>query len=263
MCSIFGIGLFADHTVDSTTVIKGIMSGLLNEAEIGGRSASGIAVMRAKTAEVIRRDLSGSELSRNKEYIDFANKYMKVGKDEPSSDDPLLSIIGHCRLPTKGSAKNNYNNHPIVTENIIGIHNGIISNDDALFNKFRKNVTRIAQVDTEIIFQLVSHFTRRFGTNSTVKAIKETADYIKGGYACGMLNVDSPYNLFLFRDGPPIRILYYPEVKAILFATRETFILKATDPFESCLGDAVEIEVISGMGIAFNLHTKTMCKFKL
>jgi glucosamine--fructose-6-phosphate aminotransferase (isomerizing) len=262
MCSIFGIGLFEDHTVDNTTVIKGIISGLLNKAEIGGRSASGIAVMRAKTAEVIRRDLSGSVLSKDKEYLDFADKYMRVGKDE-SSSDPLVSIIGHCRMPTKGSPTNNYNNHPIVTENIIGVHNGVISNDDVLFNKFRKNITRIAQVDTEIIFQLVSHFTRRLGTNETVNAIKKTAKHIKGGYACGMLNVDSPYNLFLFRDGLPIRILYYPEVRAILFATRETFILDAVDPFENHLGDSVEIEVISGMGVAFNLHTKTMCKFKL
>lgn len=263
MCSIFGMSLFDDHTVDNTTAVKNIMSNLLNEAEVSGRAASGVAVMRAKSTEVIRRNLSGSKLSQDKEYTTFADEYMKVGVDEQMGEDPLISIIGHCRLPTKGSAINNYNNHPIVVENIIGVHNGIISNDDALFNKFRKNITRIAQVDTEIIFQLVSHFTRRFGANKTVKAIQETADCIQGGYACAMLNTRSPYNLFLFRSGPPIRILYYPEVKAIIFATRETFIIEATAPFEKYLGDSVEIEVISNMGVAFNLHNKTMCKFKI
>jgi len=262
MCSIFGMGLFTDHAVDDTNTVKDIMATLLKKAEVGGRSASGIAVMKTKSAEVIRRALSGSELTKDKDYVDFADKHIRVGKDE-TPDNPLISMIGHCRMPTKGSPLNNYNNHPIVTENIIGVHNGVIGNDDELFNKFRKNITRIAQVDTEIIFQLVSHFTRRFGTNKTTKAIKETSSYLKGGYACGMLNTNSPYNLFLFRQGAPIRILYYPEVKALLFSTRENFILEATKPFSSVLGDSVEIEIIDGMGATFNLHNKTMCKFRI
>jgi len=262
MCSIFGIGLFQDHTLDDTTTVKAIMAALLEEAEVGGRAASGVAVMKSHTSEVIRRALPGSELAKDEDYCSFADKYMKVGKDEDQNDN-LISIIGHCRMPTKGNPQNNYNNHPIVTENIVGVHNGVINNDDVLFNKFRKNITRIAQVDTEIIFQLVSHFTRRFGSNKTTHAIREMSNHVNGGYACALLNVDSPYNLFLFRQGNPIRILYYPAPKVLLFATREAFILSATKPFESYLGDSVEIEVISGMGVAFNLHSKLMCKFKL
>lgn len=262
MCSIFGIGLFIDHTLDDTDTIKSIMSTLLEEAEIAGRKASGVAIMKTKSTEVIRRAMSGSELAKDDDYLSFADKHMRVGKNE-SPDDTLMSMIGHCRWPTKGSPDNHYNNHPIVAENIVGVHNGMINNDDELFSTFRKNVTRIAQVDTEIIFQLVSHFTRRFGSNKTVKSIKEMASYVKGGYACAMLNVDSPYNLFLFREGNPIRILYYPDVKVLLFATRENFISTAVKPFTDYLGEPVEIDIISGMGIAFNLFNKSMCKFSL
>jgi len=262
MCSIFGMGFFREHTLDDTAAVKAIIATLLKEAEVNGRSASGIAVMKSHTTEVIRRPLSGSALTKDENYLDFADKYMRVGKDEAPNAN-LVSIIGHCRMPTKGSPENNYNNHPIVTENIVGVHNGVIANDDDLFNKFRKNITRIARVDTEIIFQLVSHFTRRFGSNETIKSIKETAKHLKGGYACALLNIGSPYNLFLFRNGSPIRILYYPAVKVILFATRENFILSAVKPFEDYLGDPIEIEVISGMGIAFNLFSKAMSKFKL
>lgn len=262
MCSIFGMGFFQNHTLDDTTTIKSIMGTLLKEAEVNGRSASGVAVMKSHSAEVIRRPLSGSTLAKDEDYLNFADKHMGVGKDE-APNDHLISIIGHCRMPTKGSPENNYNNHPIVAENIVGVHNGVINNDDELFNKFRKNITRIARVDTEIIFQLVSHFTRRFGSNQTIKSIKETAEHIKGGYACALLNIDSPYNLFLFRSGPQIRILYYPTVKVILFATRENFILTAVKPFEDYLGDSVEIDMISDMGVTFNLFSKTMSKFKL
>lgn len=262
MCSIFGMGLFMDHTLNSTTMVREIMDTLLKEAEIGGRSASGVATMKTSTADVIRRAVSGSKLVEENDYINFADKHMGVGKEE-DKNNPLMSMIGHCRMPTKGDPSNNNNNHPIVTENIIGIHNGMINNDDELFNRFRRNITRIAQVDTEIIFQLISHFTRRLGNNKTTEAIKETSKYIKGGYACGVLNVNAPYNLFLFRSGNPIRILYYQAVKALLFATREHFILTAVKPFKEYLGEPTEIEIASGMGITFNLFTKTMCKFKL
>ncbi len=262
MCSIFGIGLFQDHTMDDTTMVKDITSSLLEEAEIGGRSASGVAVMKSQTTEVIRRALSGSELSKDKDYISFVDKHIKVGKDG-NNIDTLTSIIGHCRMPTKGDPSNNYNNHPIITENIIGVHNGVINNDDELFNKFRKNITRIAQVDTEIIFQLVAHFTRRLGSNQTIQSIKKMSEQVKGGYACALLNIESPRNLFLFRNGNPIKILYYPAVKIVLFATREYFILTAMKPFKDYVGDPIELDVISGMGVAFNLFSKTMCKFKL
>ena len=262
MCSIFGMGFFQDHTLDDTEMIKTIMANLLKEGEIAGKAASGVAVMKTNTANVIRRALSGSALGKDENYTDFASKHMVVGKNE-NPDDSLVSIIGHCRMPTKGSPMNNYNNHPIVTENIIGVHNGMIYNDDDLFNKFRKNITRIAQVDTEIIFQLVAHFTRRLGENKTTEAIKNTAKYIKGGYACAMLNTSSPYNLFLFRDNNPIRVLYYPVVKVMLFATREHFILSAVKPFGNYLGDPVEIDMVNSTGMGFNLHSKTMCKFAL
>ena len=42
-------------------------------------------------------------------------------------------IFGHSRLVTNGTQLNSDNNQPVVKDNIIGIHNGIIVNSDSLW----------------------------------------------------------------------------------------------------------------------------------
>ena len=259
MCSIFGMGLFDDHTLNNATTVKDIMSRLLKEGEVAGRAASGVAVMKTKTTDVIRRALSGSVLAADDDYKTFADDYIKTG-DTEDSDDHLMSIIGHCRMPTKGSPKNNYNNHPIVTENIVGVHNGVISNDDDLFNKFRKNITRIAKVDTEIIFQLVNHFNKN-PMGKTIDAIQKATPYLAGSYACGMQNTRHPYNLYLFKHGNPIKILNYPKLGVVFFATREYFITEGFEEFTDYVGAGEPIDLIEDQGIVFNLWNHTFCKF--
>lgn len=260
MCSIFGVGFFKDHEFDSQSAMTGVISALFENAEVGGRRASGLAVMRRKKVSVLRRPLPASELIETDEYTKFMRDNVKLGPlEEPTN--PVMSIIGHCRLPTVGSPENNLNNHPVVVSHILGVHNGNIGNHNQVFNNFRK-LNRIAEVDTEAIFQLIAYFGKR-GDRKTVRAIQKTSGYLQGGYACGMMNAEMPYNLYLFRHGNPIRVLYYPKVKVVFFATREHFITESTDVIKDALGRPVEIEMFDDAGIAFNLFNKTLCRFRL
>lgn len=257
MCSIFGVGLFKDHSLGDSDTLIGTMSRLLKEAEVGGHSASGISIMREKTVHVLRRPMASSALIETEEYADF----MTDNVDVEAEKNPLMSIIGHCRMPTKGSVANNLNNHPVVIDNIIGVHNGHIGNDDELFESFRKVITRKAQVDTEIIFQLISHFTQS-PKSRTVDAIQTAAPYLLGSYACGMQNTRHPFNLYLFRHSNPIKILFYPKMGLVFFATREHFITRAWEDFADVDGDDAEvIDLIDDQGIVFNLWNHTSCKF--
>lgn len=63
------------------------------------------------------------------------------------------AAILHTRWATKGSPANPLNNHPIVNGPITGVHNGVLTNDDALFR--RTKATRHAQVDSEAAFALL------------------------------------------------------------------------------------------------------------
>lgn len=260
MCCILGVGLLKGHKLKNSHSLIGMISILLKEAEVGGQQASGVALMHENKANVLRRALSGSQLASSYEYISFMSDNVKIGKDSESGNE-LQSIIGHCRMPTQGDPSNHYNNHPVVTNHIIGVHNGVINNDHELFADFKKSFTRIAEVDTEIIFQLVSYFGSKGLRAGTVDAIQKAAPYLRGWYACAAVNADRPYNLYLFRHGATVKILYYPEVKVVFFATREYFIDAAIDKAEEDMGEPIEIELPDDRGIAFNLRDSAMHKF--
>ena len=61
----------------------------------------------------------------------------------------------HTRYATQGDPLNNNNNHPIVSGRIVGVHNGHLSNDDAMFAHFGDRASRIGEVDSEAAFALL------------------------------------------------------------------------------------------------------------
>jgi len=256
MCSIFGIGFYKDHKFKDEATLTGVISRLFKEAEISGRRASGISIMREKTVHVLRRPVSGSKLAATDEYMDFMNSSLK----DMCGANRLMSIIGHCRWPTQGSPENNLNNHPQVIGNIIGVHNGVINNDHELFKSFIKVIDRKAEVDTEIIFQLINHFDKS-SKCVTIDAIRKATPYLGGSYACGMQNTNHPYNLYLFRHNNPIKVLQYPGLGIMLFATREHFIVSGFEQFVDMEGEGRPIDLLTDHGIAFNLWNHTLCKF--
>lgn len=261
MCAIFGMGLFKNHKFEDSEVLIEIINRLFEKSEAFGRSASGLAVMREEKLHVLRRPVSGSNLIKTPVYLSFIQKCIRVGeRHEPNNG--LISIIGHCRLPTKGSPANNLNNHPIVIDKLAGVHNGEISNDDGIFEMFKKSIDRIAEVDTEIIFQLVNYFSKN-GVVSTIDAIREAAKQMLGSYACGMLNAKKPHNLYLFRHQAPTKIVYYPKVKLIFFSTREYFILDAIKPHQKLFGGARELDMLDDTGVVFDLFNRNVYRFPI
>lgn len=70
-------------------------------------------------------------------------------------DDDALWVMGHTRAETHGSSNYEYNNHPIVHGDVIGVHNGLITNhEEVLRATGRQNEE--ALVDSEAIFAAVN-----------------------------------------------------------------------------------------------------------
>ena len=255
MCCIFGIGLLKDHKIENKDSLIGMVSTLAREAQSGGRAASGVSIMREKTARVFKRPISSSELVLSDDFQNFMDEQIVL--DHP--ENKTLSIIGHTRLPTKGTTANNNNNHPIIINHIIGVHNGIISNDDMLFTRFKDDFDRVAQVDTEIIFQLLAHFSKEREDN-TIDAIEKVSSYLSGGYACAAQNANHPYNLYLFRSSNPIRAIMVKSLGIVMFATRLHFMVKALQVLDH-EPDMEELEIVNEAGMVFNLNNRTYSKF--
>jgi len=66
-------------------------------------------------------------------------------------------VVGHTRWATHGSPQNMLNNHPIVHQNIVGVHNGVISNHEEILAKTGRFDPK-TEVDSEAIFAAVNRW---------------------------------------------------------------------------------------------------------
>jgi len=131
MCGIGGIYL-KDRTVfDSKNLKK-----LWNNLEDRGKHASGIAFMWQDADKPVVR--KGPQTAS-----DFSDKII--------SDMGIMIqyALVHTRYSTQGSTNNNGNNHPVVRDNIIMTHNGVIFNDNEMLSELNTNPKY--DVDTEAL----------------------------------------------------------------------------------------------------------------
>ena len=125
MCGIFGI-----INPDS----KKSFIQLSNHARQRGRDSSGLVVHNEDLSEVYKADQYIIQL-RNKMF----SRRRLIN---------LSLVAGHSRLITNGLN----DNQPVIYEDIIILHNGIIINHDEVWNTISKK--RHLEIDTEIIERL-------------------------------------------------------------------------------------------------------------
>ena len=118
--------------------------------------------------------------------------------DAISVPDGASQVLVHVRDYTKGHPSLGANNHPVRHGQVVGVHNGIIRNDEEIFE--RHGFTRDAPgmtVDSEAIFALVEQ------ERSSTRALEE----LYGSMASAWVDERDPHVLFLARGvGRPLWI---------------------------------------------------------
>jgi len=127
-------------------------------------------------------------------------------------------FIGHCRKGTGGSKEDNENNHPIKIGNLVGIHNGMIHNDDVIFKNL--GCKRDGKVDSEAIFRLFEYYTNKGKEPFTMDMLQKVVNRIDGQFAITLFNADNPYQVPIFRDGRPVELIYVRDY-GLLFIVSE------------------------------------------
>ena len=136
MCGIAGFSLDADSSVDRTLAAQALLAGISER----GADAVGYA-HRSSNGRVQVTKLRGGASALLDEL------------DVPAETGQALI---HVRDFTKGHPEIAANNHPIRHGNVVGIHNGIIENDDALLARYRiERAEPQMTVDSEAIFALM------------------------------------------------------------------------------------------------------------
>lgn len=258
MCGILGMAFLNEHKRKDPEIPKTILRRLLIESRIRGRDATGVAFASHTDIDVVKHNIKADDFI-NTDFYTEAEKYLD---DPPGAFGKVNVIIGHTRQQTKGTHRNRDNNHPVVANRVIGVHNGCIANDDALFDEYTKTFpgmfVRRAWVDTEIIFRLINHYRHTINV-PMYDAVEATNDLINGGYACAFIDAAEPWMLWLFRDWSPTVVYLYPKVGYVIFASSEFFIRTAVKDMD--LGDPIEVEYEKESCLAINTITNKFTRF--
>src|SRR5258705_1253664 len=177
MCGIAGYSISTRSAVDRTLAAQALLAG------IGERGADGVGYA----------------------YRGPEDAYPVVTKQRtPASQlleritvpQPATELLVHVRDYTKGHPSISANNHPVRHGPVVGIHNGIILNDDELLAPHRcaRSEARMT-VDSEAIFALAAH------SHNDSRALED----LDGSFATAWLDARVAGTLFVARGaGRPL-----------------------------------------------------------
>ncbi|HZT88499.1 MAG TPA: glutamine--fructose-6-phosphate transaminase (isomerizing) [Stellaceae bacterium] len=182
MCGIIGIN-------SRETVAPKLLDGL-RRLEYRGYDSAGVAT------------LADGRIERCRAQGKLTNLVRRVGR-RPM---PGTIGIGHTRWATHGLPTET-NAHPIATERVAVVHNGIIEN----FQTLRRELTCLGhrfhtETDTEAVAVLATEYLNR-GFSPTA-AVRRTLRRLEGAFALVFLFPDVPDLLICARRGSPLVIGY-------------------------------------------------------
>ena len=179
MCGIAGYSLSPDAQVARTLAAQTLLAGIAERGAdaVGYAHRSGAAVH----ATVVKQRTPASQLL-----------------DRVAVPDATTDLLVHVRDYTKGHPSIAANNHPIRHGRVVGIHNGIILNDDELLAEHTcARAEPQMTVDSEAIFALAAH------SRSDPRALEQ----LHGAMAAAWLDEREPGALFVARGvGRPLWI---------------------------------------------------------
>ena len=170
MCGIAGYSLSPDSPVGRTLAAQALLAGIAER----GADAVGYA-SRGADGEISVTKLRGG-----------ASALL----DEISVAPDALHALIHVRDHTKGHPEIAGNNHPIRHGSIVGIHNGVIANDDELLARYGlERQEPEMTVDSEVIFALMDVH------RNAPRGLAE----LRGAMATAWLDEREPTRLYLAR----------------------------------------------------------------
>jgi len=145
--------------------------------------------------------------------------FLKVFRKNPRE---CKVVLGHCRKSSIGNYWDNNNNHPIKVGDIVGIHNGTLTNHKKIIEKLA--CKRDGDVDSEAIFRLAHHLSNSGKEPFTIDMLYETAVRLDGSYSVLMFNGNNPYQVGALRNSRPMETVLIKPLKMMFIASEKKFL---------------------------------------
>jgi glucosamine 6-phosphate synthetase-like amidotransferase/phosphosugar isomerase protein len=201
MCGIAGYSLRARSDIGRTLAAQALLAAIAER----GADAVGYAYRAPEDtyATVVKQRTPASQLLERVAVPDGSNQ-----------------LLVHVRDYTKGHPSIAANNHPVRHGPVIGIHNGIITNDDELLAPHScARAEPKMTVDSEAIFALAAH------SRNDAHALER----LRGALATGWLDEREPDVVFLARGSG--RPLWLGEGRSVVFFASTKLALEVVERY--------------------------------
>lgn len=202
MCSLFG---FLDYQgIVPHRMLRKLTQALANAAEERGTDAAGISYVKDGKVVIYKRPKPAHKLHFN-------------------PPEGTRAVLGHTRMTTQGSEKNNQNNHPFYgrTPDISWslAHNGCLYNDSAL-RKEKKLPDTDIETDSYIAVQLIESQNKL-----NFDSLRYMAEAVHGSFTFSLL--DENNSLYFVKGSNPLCLLHFADIGLYVYASTESIMKNA------------------------------------
>ncbi len=197
-----------------------LTEGLL-KLEVRGKDATGLF---SRETALLKAPMEASEFLKDIRVKRFIKKVVSVGKSDV--------VFGHTRHWTSGEPSNNDNNHPIFTDKLVLIHNGMIDSKKVKGYKYK------GQTDTEELLSFIDSSSETKEEDQIIEGINNVS---------GSLSIAVYFkktgNTYLYRHNNP---MYVGKLgNSILFSSTADILMGSVKKFrEDSFFRGVEIQKV-------------------
>jgi len=183
MCGIFGVVALCDSPQESKTALR-LLRRVAVLSQSRGRDSSGFAIQGdvGATIEVLRAPLAMNDLLEHREFSALVER-TAAG----AARQRRFVSLGHSRLVTNGSQLEDHNNQPVIRSGIVGVHNGIVVNEAALWAGIPGGAPQF-DIDTEALLASFANELARSGDSAA--AMHRLHAAVQGSYSVALLPTD-------------------------------------------------------------------------
>ena len=259
MCGIFGISFNKKYNQSDFSILKKDINILAQKSQQRGSDTFGILIKDKNNNSIYKINEDPSDAINRKDYNLFLKEKININSG-------VLNIMGQTRLVTNGSKFSDQNNQPLITDKIIGVHNGIFVNFELDKNAEKtKNYESISiKSDSLKFFELLSNIPQ---DQDFINHYKNILSKMRGNYTIAFVLKD--YNEIILSSNCGSLFYYYDKDKKLISYASEKNILYeylAESKFVQSLGIRIKKDQIKqclNETIIFNNANNSIKIFKL
>jgi glutamine---fructose-6-phosphate transaminase (isomerizing) len=220
MCGIFGFSYQDNNEERQISYLENDIKLFTKINRIRGSDTFGASVSNEKESFIYKINTDPNKAIKRKDYKNFLrNSIQSINQQNKS----FLTIIGQTRLVTNGTKFLYANNQPIITANLIGVHNGIIVNTDHELTSKTANLEGYnVKSDSLEFYENLDKI-----LNQNKNFLKEYLNYIKaviGNYSIAFRPIESS-KIVLSSNCGALYYYYDDKRKFIVFSSEKSFLV--------------------------------------